>query len=58
MKLTAHVTTWSSVVGTSVQLRDETGRVVSLLSILLAGTREQQMAIAEHVAAAINERSR
>lgn len=54
MKLTAKQVPFSSVVGSSVTLHEDGGRVVAQLAILLAGGKDEQVRIAEFVTEAIN----
>ena len=58
MTLTAKQVPFSSVVGSSVTLHENGGRVVAQLAILLAGGKEEQVKIAEFVTAAINSSGR
>jgi hypothetical protein len=54
MKLVASITPYSSVVGTSVVLRKPKGPVVAQYSVLLAGSKARQIALATLLADAIN----
>ena len=54
MKLVASITPYSSVVGTSVVLRKPDGPVVAQYSVLLAGSKARQIALATLLADAIN----
>lgn len=54
MTLTAKQVPFSSVVGSSVTLHEDGGRVVAQLAILLAGGKDEQVKIAEFVTEAIN----
>jgi hypothetical protein len=54
MKLVASITPYSSVVGTSVVLRKPNGPVVAQYSVLLAGSKARQIALATLLADAVN----
>lgn len=54
MKLVASITPYSSIVGTSVVVHRPEGPVVAQYSVLLAGSKARQIALATLLADAIN----
>ncbi len=54
----AKVVPWSSVVGSSVTLHDDTGKTIGQLAILGAGGRSESEALAAHVVEMVDNLNR